>query len=71
MNRFRSFNLNFVSKPSVPDFGGLDLFKNFIQQAKLDFSIQARDNNIPLPKGCFALWDHPELVKHLLQMFVP
>ncbi len=55
MNRFRSFNLNFVSKPSVPDFGGLDLFKKFIQQAKLDFLIQARDNNIPLPKGCLLV----------------
>ncbi|MBF2018462.1 MAG: AAA family ATPase [Rivularia sp. T60_A2020_040] len=55
INRFRSFNLNFVSKPSVPDFGGLDLFKKFIEQAKLDFSIQARKNNIPLPKGCLLV----------------
>ncbi|MGB3756518.1 MAG: AAA family ATPase [Rivularia sp. (in: cyanobacteria)] len=55
INRFRSFNLNFVSKPSVPDFGGLDLFKKFTLQAKQDFSIQARNHNIPLPKGCLLV----------------
>ncbi len=55
INRFRSLNLNFVSKPSVPDFGGLDLFKKFIKQAKLDFSTEARKANIPLPKGCLLV----------------
>jgi hypothetical protein len=25
INRFRSFNLNFVGLPNTPDFGGLDL----------------------------------------------
>ncbi|NJM22373.1 MAG: AAA family ATPase [Richelia sp. SL_2_1] len=55
INRFRSFNLNFVSKPSVPDFGGLDLFKKFVLQAKHDFLIQARFANIPLPKGCLLV----------------
>ncbi|MEO0843550.1 MAG: AAA family ATPase [Cyanobacteria bacterium J06643_5] len=53
--RFRSLNLNFVSKPSVPDFGGLDLFKKFTLQAKLDFSTEARKSNIPLPKGCLLV----------------
>ncbi|WP_414620872.1 AAA family ATPase [Calothrix sp. CCY 0018] len=55
IQRFRSFNFNFVSKPSVPDFGGLDLFKKFTLQAKLDFSIEAQHNNIPLPKGCLLV----------------
>jgi SpoVK/Ycf46/Vps4 family AAA+-type ATPase len=55
INRFRSLNLNFVSNPSVPDFGGLDLFKRFIEQAKLDFSTEARKVNISLPKGCLLV----------------
>ncbi|WP_414624383.1 AAA family ATPase [Calothrix sp. CCY 0018] len=55
INRFGSFNLNFVSQPSVPDFGGLDLFKKFTLQAKRDFSREARKANIPLPKGCLLV----------------
>ena len=55
INRFRELNLNFASKPSVPDFGGLDLFKKFIEQAKVDFSTEARKANIPLPKGCLLV----------------
>lgn len=55
INRFYAFNLNFVPNPSVPDFGGLDLLKQFIESAKLDFSPQARAANIPLPKGCLLV----------------
>ncbi len=55
INRFRSFNLNFVTKPSVPDFGGLDLLKNYIENVKYDFLPQARTANIPLPKGCLLV----------------
>lgn len=55
INRFRAFNLNFVFNPNVPDFGGLDLLKQFIENAKLDFSPQARAANIPLPKGCLLV----------------
>ncbi len=51
ISRFLAFNLNFIPSPNVPDFGGLDLLKDFIKKAKLDFSGQARDANIPLPKG--------------------
>ncbi|NJN13834.1 MAG: AAA family ATPase, partial [Richelia sp. RM2_1_2] len=55
INRFRSFNLNFVAKPSVPDFGGLDLLKKYIENVKYDFLPQARAANIPLPKGCLLV----------------
>ena len=49
INRFRSFNLNFVAKPNIPDFGGLDLLKKYIENVKYDFLPQARTANIPLP----------------------
>ena len=55
INRFRSFNLNFVAKPNIPDFGGLDLLKKYIENVKYDFLPQARTANIPLPKGCLLV----------------
>ena len=55
INRFRSFNLNFVAKPSVPDFGGLDLLKKYIENVKQGFFPEARTANIPLPKGCLLV----------------
>ena len=55
INRFRSFNLNFIAKPSIPDFGGLDLLKKYIENVKYDFLPQARIANIPLPKGCLLV----------------
>jgi ATP-dependent 26S proteasome regulatory subunit len=55
INRFRSFNLNFFAKPNSPDFGGLDLLKQYIENVKQDFLPQARDTNIPLPKGCLLV----------------
>ncbi|NJO30792.1 MAG: AAA family ATPase, partial [Richelia sp. SL_2_1] len=55
INRFRSNNLNFVAKPNVPDFGGLDLLKKYIENVKYDFLPQARTANIPLPKGCLLV----------------
>jgi ATP-dependent 26S proteasome regulatory subunit len=55
INRFRSLNLNFVAKPSLPDFGGLDLLKKFLENVRQDFLPQARTANIPLPKGCLLV----------------
>lgn len=55
INRFRSLNLNFVGLPNAPDFGGLDLLKKYIENVKHDFLPQARDANIPLPKGCLLV----------------
>jgi ATP-dependent 26S proteasome regulatory subunit len=55
INCFRSFNLNFVGLPNAHDFGGLDLLKQYIENVKQDFLPQARDANIPLPKGCLLV----------------
>ncbi|MEI2580202.1 AAA family ATPase [Scytonema sp. PRP1] len=55
INRFRSFNLNFVPEPNVHNFGGLDNLRRFIQDAKRDFQPDARTANIPLPKGCLLV----------------
>ncbi|KAB8313901.1 AAA family ATPase [Tolypothrix campylonemoides VB511288] len=55
INRFASFNLNFVPEPNVYDFGGLDNLRQFIQDAKRDFAPEARAANIPLPKGCLLV----------------
>ncbi len=55
INRFRSNNLNFIAKPNVPNFGGLDLLKKYIENVKYDFLPQARTANIPLPKGCLLV----------------
>jgi ATP-dependent 26S proteasome regulatory subunit len=55
INCFRSFNLNFIVLPNTPDFGGLDLLKKYIENVKYDFLPQARDANIPLPKGCLLV----------------
>ena len=55
INRFASFNLNFIPEPPVYDFGGLDNLRQFIQDAKRDFAPSARAANIPLPKGCLLV----------------
>ncbi|BAY65574.1 AAA ATPase central domain-containing protein [Calothrix brevissima NIES-22] len=55
INRFRALNLNFVTQPNLPDFGGLDLLKKYLENVKQDFSPEARTANIPLPKGCLLV----------------
>ncbi|GAX45857.1 AAA ATPase central domain-containing protein [Tolypothrix sp. NIES-4075] len=55
INRFASFNLNFIPEPPLYDFGGLDNLRQFIQDAKRDFAPRARAANIPLPKGCLLV----------------
>lgn len=55
INRFRSFNLNFVAQPNIPDFGGLDLLKKYMKNVLDDFLSSARTANIPLPKGCLLV----------------
>jgi hypothetical protein len=55
INRFASFNLNFILEPPMYDFGGLDNLRQFIQDAKRDFAPSARAANIPLPKGCLLV----------------
>lgn len=47
----RGQSLEFISQPDVPDFGGLDRLKQALGFVKLDYSSEARQHNIPLPKG--------------------
>ncbi|HEY9690634.1 MAG TPA: AAA family ATPase [Oculatellaceae cyanobacterium] len=51
VERLRGYGLDFIGKPNVPDFGGLDLLKVAIKEVKADYSPKARTANIPLPKG--------------------
>lgn len=47
----RSQGLEFIGQPDVPDFGGLDRLKLALGFVKSDYSSEARQHNIPLPKG--------------------
>ncbi|HEY9611292.1 AAA family ATPase, partial [Allocoleopsis sp.] len=47
----RRDGLEFISKPVVPDFGGLERLKAALLEVKSDYSQEAREHNIPLPKG--------------------
>ena len=54
IDRFQNMGLNFIKQDSS-DFAGFDLLKKFIRNLKSDFSPQAREANIPLPKGCLLV----------------
>lgn len=47
----RGQSLEFIAQPDVPDFGGLDRLKLALGFVKSDYSCEARQHNIPLPKG--------------------
>ncbi len=49
--RLRETGLEFMPPPDVKDFGGLDRLKAAIERVKKDFSPQAREFNLPIPKG--------------------
>lgn len=51
IERLRSFNLQFVPQPDVPDFGGLDRIKTGITEVRSDYTTAARASGLPLPKG--------------------
>ncbi|AFZ22077.1 ATP-binding protein [Allocoleopsis franciscana] len=51
VERLRSVGLEFINQPNVPDFGGLDRLKAALFEMKSDYSPEAREHNIPLPKG--------------------
>lgn len=53
--RFQNMGLSFIDQNSFSEFAGFDLLKNFIHNAKSDFSPKARQANIPLPKGCLLV----------------
>jgi ATP-dependent 26S proteasome regulatory subunit len=47
----QKIGLEFLAEPDVPDFGGLDRLKVALSQVKRDFTPQARQFGIPLPRG--------------------
>lgn len=49
--RLKQTGLEFMPPPDVKDFGGLDRIKTAIARVKKDFSPQAREFNLPIPKG--------------------
>ncbi len=49
--RLKDSGLEFMPPPDVKDFGGLDRLKAAIDRVAKDFSPQARDFNLPIPKG--------------------
>lgn len=51
VDRLKAFNLSFTPKPNVSNFGGMDQIRNSIEGVKKDYSHQARQMDIPLPKG--------------------
>lgn len=51
IERLRSFDLQFVAQPNVPNFGGLDRIKAGITGVKSDYTSAARSSGLPLPKG--------------------
>jgi ATP-dependent 26S proteasome regulatory subunit len=51
IERLRSFDLQFVAQPNVPDFGGLDRIKVGITEVRSDYTSAARSSGLPLPKG--------------------
>jgi len=55
INRLRHLNLEFIPKPEVSDFGGLDLLKKAFVELRNKYTQEARNCNLPLPKGCLLV----------------
>ena len=51
INRFRAMGLNFVPRPEIATFAGMNRLKQGIERIACEFQATARDYNIPLPKG--------------------
>lgn len=51
IQRLKAFNLSFTPRPNVGNFGGMDRIRTGIEGIKKDFSHQARQSGISLPKG--------------------
>ncbi|NER32417.1 MAG: AAA family ATPase, partial [Symploca sp. SIO1C4] len=51
IRRLQGLGLDFIPKPDVSDFGGLNRLRQGIEGVRADFSPEARAHNIPLPKG--------------------
>ncbi|MFB2838003.1 AAA family ATPase [Floridanema evergladense] len=55
INLLRSLNLEFIPKPEINSFGGLDLLKKAFIEVKNKYSPEARASNLPFPKGCLLV----------------
>lgn len=55
INLLRSLNLEFIPKPEINSFGGLDLLKKAFIEVRNKYSPEARASNLPLPKGCLLV----------------
>ncbi|MBE9128012.1 MULTISPECIES: ATP-binding protein [unclassified Coleofasciculus] len=51
IERLKALGLDFIPKPSVGDFGGLDRIKTGIEEVRTEFMEVARRYKIPYPKG--------------------
>ncbi len=51
VSRLKALGLEFIPKPSIGEFGGLDRIKSGIERVGREFSPEARRQNIPYPKG--------------------
>ena len=51
IQRLRAFNLSFTPSPNVGNFGGMDRIREGIIGIKKDYTNEARQHGIPLPKG--------------------
>lgn len=49
--KLKHFNLEFISHPDIPTFGGLDLLRQEMICTQKLFSPEARKYNLPIPKG--------------------
>jgi ATP-dependent 26S proteasome regulatory subunit len=51
IERLKAFNLQFTPRPNVGNFGGMDRIREGINGIKKDYTHEARQHGIPLPKG--------------------
>jgi hypothetical protein len=51
IERLKALGLDFIPKPTIGEFGGLDRIKTGIEQVRVEFMEVARNYNIPYPKG--------------------
>jgi hypothetical protein len=70
IERLKAFNLSFIPRPNVGNFGGMDRIREGIEGIKKDYSQAARQYGIPLPKDGSSLV-HLVRAKLLSRNFVP
>lgn len=51
IERLKALGLDFIPKPTIGEFGGLDRIKTSIEQVRVEFMEVARRYQIPYPKG--------------------